>query len=61
VADKVFWMTTFANDVEEFDALADEFQRKLGQRKPKLGDVQMLIDGYSSLVRDAETLQFDFP
>jgi hypothetical protein len=60
-ADKVFWMSTFANDVEEFDALAIEFQRKLGQRKPKLGDVQMLVDGYSSLVRDAETLQFDFP
>lgn len=60
-ADKVFWMTTFANDVEEYDAQVDEFQRKLGQRKPKLSEVQMLVDGYSSLVRDAETLQFDFP
>jgi hypothetical protein len=60
-ADKVFWMTTFANDVEEFHALAGEFQRKLGQRKPKASDLQTLIDGYSSLVRDAETLDFDFP
>ncbi|PRQ09003.1 DUF3829 domain-containing protein [Enhygromyxa salina] len=60
-ANKVFWMETFANDVEEYDALVDEFQRKAGQRKPKLSEVQALVDGYSSLVRDAETLQFDFP
>ncbi|PRP97685.1 hypothetical protein ENSA5_31920 [Enhygromyxa salina] len=60
-AGKVFWMSTFANDVEEFHAIAAEFQRKLGQRKPKLGDLVKLTDGYSSLVRDAETLDFDFP
>lgn len=60
-ADKVFWMATFANDVEEYDVLVDEFQRKLGQRKPKLIEIQTVVDGYSSLVRDAETLQFDFP
>ena len=59
-ADKVFWMTTFANDVEEFHALAAEFERQLSQRKPKL-DVQGLLDGYSSLLRDAETLNFEFP
>ena len=53
-------MTTFANDVEEFHVLAAEYQRQLGQRKPKL-DVQGLLDGYSSLVRDAETLNFEFP
>ncbi|KIG17998.1 hypothetical protein DB30_02213 [Enhygromyxa salina] len=60
-ANKVFWMETFANDIEEYNALVDEFQRKSGQRKPKLSEVQALVDGYSSLVRDAETLQFDFP
>ena len=60
-ADKVFWMTTFASDVEEYHALVEDFQRKLGQRKPKLSEIQLLVDGYSALVRDAETLQFDFP
>jgi hypothetical protein len=60
-ADKVFWMATFASDVEEYHALVEDFQRKLGQRKPKLSEIQLLVDGYSALVRDAETLQFDFP
>lgn len=60
-ADKVFWMATFANDVEEFHPLAAAFQRKLGQRKLKASDAQALLDGYSSLVRDAETINFEFP
>lgn len=59
-ADKVFWMAAFASDVEEFRSLAAELLR-LGPRKPKPGELQALTDGYSSLVRDAETLDFDFP
>jgi len=60
-ASKVFWMQTFAKDVEEFHELANAFQRRLTQRKPRSSDVQELTDLYSSLVRDAETLDFDFP
>ncbi len=60
-ADKVFWMSTFANDVEEFHAIAGELVRKLGQRRLRSSDLQALRDAYSSLVRDAETLDFDFP
>lgn len=59
-ADKVFWMAAFASDVEEFRSIAAELL-ELGPRKPKPGDLQALTDGYSSLVRDAETLDFDFP
>ena len=60
-ADKVFWMSTFANDVAEFHELAGDLVRKLGQKKLRAGDLQGLRDAYSSLVRDAETLDFDFP
>jgi hypothetical protein len=60
-ANKVFWMSTFANDVEEFHELAGDLVRKLGQKKLRAADVQRLRDAYSSLVRDAETLDFDFP
>lgn len=60
-ADKVFWMSTFANDVEEFHELAADLVRKLGQKKLRTTDLQGLRDAYSSLVRDAETLDFDFP
>lgn len=60
-ADRVFWMRTFAQDVEEFAATAAAFQRRLAQRKLRAIDMQELIDGYSSLARDAETLDFDFP
>jgi hypothetical protein len=59
-ADKVFWMAAFASDVEEFRSIANEII-KLGSRKPKPAELQALTDGYSSLVRDAETLDFDFP
>jgi hypothetical protein len=61
VADKVFWMKAFASDVEEFRGIASELSTKLGPRKPKPNELQALTDGYSSLVRDAETLDFDFP
>lgn len=61
VADKVFWMSTFASDVEEFRSAAADLTSKLGSRKPKPADLQPITDGYSSLVRDAETLDFDFP
>jgi hypothetical protein len=60
-ADKVFWMAAFASDVEEFRGIAADIVAKLGSRKPKPGELQPLTDGYSSLVRDAETLDFDFP
>src|SRR5690606_29297748 len=60
-ADKVFWMSTFANDVEEFHEIAGDLVRKLGQKKLRAQDLQRLRDAYSSLVRDAETLDFDFP
>jgi hypothetical protein len=60
-ADKVFWMAAFASDVEEFRAIAKDTMNRLGPRKPKPGELQPLTDGYSSLVRDAETLDFDFP
>ncbi len=61
-ADKVFWMRTFALDVQEFHELAAEHQRKLGQRgKGKERDVQDLVDAYSALARDADALDFDFP
>lgn len=60
-ADKVFWMSTFANDVAEFHELAGDTVRKLGQKKLRAADLQALRDAYSSLVRDAETLDFDFP
>jgi hypothetical protein len=59
-ADKVFWMAAFASDVEEFRGIASDLF-ELGARKPKPADLQALTDGYSSLVRDAETLDFDFP
>jgi hypothetical protein len=59
-ADKVFWMAAFASDVEEFRNIATELI-ELGPRTPKPADLQALTDGYSSLVRDAETLDFDFP
>jgi hypothetical protein len=59
-ANKVFWMAAFASDVEEFRSIAAELN-ELGPRKPKPGELQALTDGYSSLVRDAETLDFDFP
>jgi hypothetical protein len=61
VADKVFWMAAFASDVEEFREIAKDVMNRLGPRKPKPGELQALTDGYSSLVRDAETLDFDFP
>lgn len=60
VADKVFWMAAFASDVDEFRGIASNLLA-LGSRKPKPNDLQPLTDGYSSLVRDAETLDFDFP
>lgn len=60
-ADKVFWMSTFANDVEEFHEVAGDLVRKLGQKKLRSTDLQGIRDAYSSLVRDAETLDFDFP
>jgi hypothetical protein len=60
-ANKVFWMAAFASDVEEFRAIARNVLTKLAPRKPKPGELQPLTDGYSSLVRDAETLDFDFP
>jgi Protein of unknown function (DUF3829) len=59
-ADKVFWMGAFASDVEEFRGIASDLI-DLGARKSKPADLQALTDGYSSLVRDAETLDFDFP
>lgn len=59
-ADKVFWMAAFASDVEEFRGIASNLI-ELGAREPKPSDLQALTDGYSSLVRDAETLDFDFP
>jgi hypothetical protein len=59
-ANKVFWMAAFADDVEEFRSIAAELN-ELGPRKPKPSELQALTDGYSSLVRDAETLDFDFP
>ncbi len=59
--DKVFWMSTFANDVEEFHDVAGDLVRKLGRMRLRAGDIQGLRDSYSSLVRDAETLDFDFP
>jgi hypothetical protein len=59
-ADKVFWMAAFASDVDEFRSIASELFES-GARKPKPSDLQALTDGYSSLVRDAETLDFDFP
>lgn len=60
-ADKVFWMRTFAADAEEFQALAAEFQRKLGQRRVREGDAEALLDAHAGLARDFETLDFDFP
>jgi hypothetical protein len=60
-ADKVFWMSTFAADVAEFHEIAGELVRKLGQRKLRPTELQPLRDAYSSLVRDAETLDFEFP
>lgn len=60
-ADKVFWMSTFANDVTEFHEVAGDLVRKLGQKRVRASDLQNLRDAYSSLVRDAETLDFDFP
>lgn len=60
-AGTVFWMSTFASDVEEFHELAGDLVRKLGQKKLRAGDLQGLRDAYSTLVRDAETLDFDFP
>ena len=61
-ADKVFWMETFASDLGEFHAVAAESQRKLGQRRRRAElDLRELGAGYSALVRDAETLDFDFP
>ncbi len=59
-ADRVFWMAAFAHDVEEFRGIASDFVRN-GGRKPKPGELPPLTDAYSSLVRDAETLDFDFP
>jgi len=60
-ADKVFWMSTFANDVAEFHEVSGDVLRKLGLKKFRGGDLQGVRDAYSSLVRDAETLEFDFP
>jgi hypothetical protein len=60
-ADKVFWMSTFANDVQEFHEVSGATVRKLGQKKLRAADLQRLRDSYSSLVRDADTLDFDFP
>jgi hypothetical protein len=60
-ADKVFWMATFAIDVDEFRALIGDSQAKLRARRLKQADVQAISDAWSSLVRDAETLDFDFP
>lgn len=67
-ADKVFWMTTFANDVEEFEAAAARVHTTLVRRSGpgrraelEPSELQALSDGYASLVRDAETLDFDFP
>lgn len=60
-ADKVFWMSTFENDVDEYRNLVIDFQRKLDRRGPSASDRLELVEGYFSLARDSETLDFDFP
>ncbi|GEM_PF-2712049 len=60
-ADKVFWMVTFVNDVDEFSTVAQDYHRNLDHRRNRERDLRDLRDAYSSLVRDADTLDFDFP
>ena len=60
-ADQVFWMSTFANDVEELRTVYAEQLRRLGQRRTREPDRRALVEAYGSLMRDAETLNFDFP
>lgn len=64
-ADRVFWMRTYGEDVEEFRELVVELSGDMDGRgsvdRLSERDEAELIDSYRRLFRDAQTLNFDFP
>lgn len=60
-ADKVFWMRAFVEDAADFHASATELSRALDGGHARAGDEQEALLRYKRLVRDANTLDFDFP
>ena len=57
-ADRVFWMSTFAVDAADLHAQMGDHVKRLGDRGRDPEEVTRL---YDNLVRDANTLDFDFP
>lgn len=61
LADKVFWMRSFVEDARDFHEQARELDRALTSGRARDGDEEEALLLYKSLVRDADTLDFDFP
>ncbi len=60
-ADSIFWMSTFAADADAFQSLVRSLMsaRRSSRRRSRVR--RDLSERYRSLVRDANTLDFDFP
>jgi hypothetical protein len=59
-ADHVFWMTAFVADVHDFHAAAADYVGKLDEQGRRRGNDDLLLR-YKNLVRDHNTLDFEFP
>lgn len=64
-ADKVFWMRTYAEDIQDFRVLIDRHRAALegeGKRSTlEQRDVDAIVELYRRLFRDVDTLDFTFP
>jgi hypothetical protein len=60
-AEKVFWMRAFIEDAGAFHEKANELSRALANGRARAEDEEEALLLYDSLVRDADTLDFDFP
>ncbi len=61
-SDRVFWMRSFAEDARSLHRVAADVQARLDAgREPTDEQLEALVDVHRILVRDAETLDFDFP
>jgi hypothetical protein len=56
-----FWMSSFAAEVDETFALAQQVAQALQDGKPKRADLPGLMSEYNDLVGAANRLKFDFP
>ena len=60
-SDRVFWMSTFATDAEEYCGLAKKHFQRIEEKRRNLKAREHLEERYAALLRDANTLDFDFP